>query len=87
MTAPTLDRPILSDALLTTFNQRAAGYDQANTFFHEDFEDLRAADYLRYCIPTEFGGHGASLADYIQVLRKLAYHAPATALATNMHQY
>ena len=87
MTAPTLERPILSDALLTRFHDRAAGYDQRNTFFSEDFEDLRSAGYLKLCIPSEFGGHGANLTDYTAILRKLAYNAPATALATNMHQY
>ena len=87
MTAPTLDRPILSDELLARFHERAPGYDKNNTFFTEDFEDLRSAGYLKYCIPTEFGGSGASLVDYTALLRKLAYNAPATALATNMHQY
>ena len=87
MTSPTLERTALSDELLGTFHERAPGYDKRNTFFTEDFEDLRRAGYLKYCIPTEFGGAGASLVDYIEVIRKLAYNAPATALATNMHQY
>jgi alkylation response protein AidB-like acyl-CoA dehydrogenase len=85
-TAPS-PQPILSDELLATFAARASGYDQQNTFFKEDFEDLGEAGYLKFLIPTEFGGHGASMLDYTALLRRLAYHAPATALATNMHQY
>ncbi len=87
MTAPTIDAPVLSDQLLSTFRDRAPGYDARNEFFSQDFEDLRQGGYLKYVIPTEFGGQGASLSDYCRVVQKLAYHAPATALATNMHQY
>ena len=87
MSTESLERPIISDEMLASFAHRAPGYDQRNTFFTEDFEDLRTAGYLKYCIPTDFGGAGASLVDYTAVIRKLAYNAPATALATNMHQY
>jgi alkylation response protein AidB-like acyl-CoA dehydrogenase len=85
-TAPA-PQPILSDELLNTFAGRASGYDTNNTFFTQDFEDLRSAGYLKFVIPTEFGGAGATLSDYCALIRRLAYHAPATALATNMHQY
>jgi alkylation response protein AidB-like acyl-CoA dehydrogenase len=87
MTAPALDKPVLSDALLDHVHSRAAGYDAANKFFSEDFEELRQAGYLKLVIPTDLGGSGASLVDYCRVVQQLAYHAPATALATNMHQY
>ncbi|MEO9256556.1 MAG: acyl-CoA dehydrogenase family protein [Tepidiformaceae bacterium] len=83
----TAARPMLSDEMLKAFASRASGYDQANSFFTQDFEDLRAAGYLKMLLPQEFGGQGATLVDYTAVLRRLAYHAPATALATNMHQY
>jgi alkylation response protein AidB-like acyl-CoA dehydrogenase len=87
MTIAQIERPILSDDLLARFHGRASTYDRENTFFHEDFRELQAAGYLKYNIPTEFGGRGATLSDYVQVIRRLAYNAPATALATNMHQY
>ena len=55
MTSPTLERTVVSDDMLKTFHERAPGYDKNNSFFTEDFEDLRSAGYLKYCIPTEAG--------------------------------
>ena len=46
---------ILSDKLLHQFAERAAGYDRANRFFHEDFEDLKRAGYLTMPVPKELG--------------------------------
>jgi alkylation response protein AidB-like acyl-CoA dehydrogenase len=80
-------RPILTDELIDRCGQRAAGYDRDNRFFAEDFEELRAAGYLLAAVPEEFGGRGLSLAEVCQEQRRLAYRAPATALATNMHVY
>ena len=45
------------------------------------------AGYLDMPMPTEFGGLGMSLAEVCQEQRRLAYRAPATALAINMHLY
>ena len=78
---------VLSEEMLERFGQRAAVYDRENRFFADDFEELRQAGYLRMPIPTEFGGLGMSLAQVCQEQRRLAYRAPATALATNMHLY
>jgi alkylation response protein AidB-like acyl-CoA dehydrogenase len=78
---------ILSDALLEGCRQRAAGYDRDNKFCKEDFDELRAAGYLKMAIPKEFGGLGYSLHQAHQETRRLAKHAPATALCVNMHHY
>jgi|TARA_R110002072_G_scaffold49863_29_gene135080 alkylation response protein AidB-like acyl-CoA dehydrogenase len=78
---------VLSDDLLQRCAARAAGYDRDNKFFTEDFEELKAAGYLSGPVPTEFGGGGLSLAESCAEQRRLAYHAPATALAINMHIY
>jgi len=78
---------VLSDELLQTFGERAPTYDRENRFFAEDFDDLRLAGYLDLAVPTELGGRGMSLAQVCQEQRRLAYRAPATALATNMHLY
>jgi len=78
---------ILSDALLDTFRQRAAGYDRDNRFCQEDFDDLKAAGYLKLSLPKEFGGAGYTLNQYTREARRLASYAPATALCTNMHHY
>jgi alkylation response protein AidB-like acyl-CoA dehydrogenase len=78
---------ILSESLIDRCGQRAATYDRENRFFADDFEELRQAGYLQLAVPREFGGHGLSLAEVCQEQRRLAYRAPATALATNMHIY
>src|SRR5215208_5628344 len=85
MTAVALRGPILTDDLIDRCGQRAAGYDRFNRFFEEDFQELRAAGYLLAAVPEEFGGRGMSLVEVCQEQRRLAYRAPATALATNMH--
>lgn len=87
----TIERPtaetVLTSAMLERFHQRAPEYDRENRFFFEDFEELRNSGYLSVAIPEEFGGLGLTAADVGKLERKLAYYAPATALATNMHLY
>ena len=78
---------ILSDTLLEGCRQRAAGYDRDNKFCQEDFDELKAAGYLKLSLPKEFGGHGYTLNQYTREARRLAMYAPATALCTNMHHY
>jgi len=77
----------LTDQILTKCRQRASEYDRDNRFFQEDFDDLKAAGYLRMAIPRDFGGPGLNLAEVGRETRKLAMYAPATALALNMHHY
>lgn len=78
---------VLTDALLTRCRERVAIYDRENRFFTEDFEELRDAGYLSLPLPREFGGPGLTLAEVAREQRRLAYHAPATALGVNMHLY
>jgi alkylation response protein AidB-like acyl-CoA dehydrogenase len=80
-------QPVLSEELYQRCAGRAAVYDRENRFFSEDFDELRAAGYLRLPIPKDFGGWGMSLPDVCRQQRRLAYHAPATALGLNMHLY
>jgi alkylation response protein AidB-like acyl-CoA dehydrogenase len=82
-----LRNEFLPDDILSRCGRRAAGYDRENAFFADDFEELRDAGFLKINIPTEFGGQGMSLSEMGHQLRRLAYHAPATALAINMHLY
>jgi alkylation response protein AidB-like acyl-CoA dehydrogenase len=79
--------PVLSEEMLARFASRAAAYDRENRFFQEDFDELRAAKYLLLPAPSQFGGAGMSLAAVCREQRRLAYYAPATALAVNMHLY
>jgi len=80
-------KSVLTEEMLARFASRAASYDRENRFFAEDFEELGAAKYLLLPLPSEFGGAGMTLAEVCQEQRRLAYHAPATALAVNMHLY
>ena len=80
-------KAIVSEEMLARFAARAETYDRENRFFQEDFEELRAAAYLRLPIPAELGGPGLSLAQMCRQQRRLAYYAPATALGINMHIY
>ena len=80
-------QPVLSEQVLAHCAERAATYDRENRFFGEDFEELRAARYLLLAVPKDLGGFGMSLAQVSQEQRRLAYHAPATALGVNMHLY
>lgn len=76
----------LSDALLETIRSRAAENDANNSFFTQDFEDLKKAGYFHAFVPKEFGGAGLTLEHMTQEQMRLAGAAPATALAVNMHQ-
>ena len=77
----------LTDQMLAGFASRARRYDEQNTFFAEDFQELRESGYLRIAVPEELGGFGLKLADVVREQRRLAYHAAPTALAVNMHLY
>jgi len=85
MTATTSS--ILTQDLLERCRNRAPRYDLENRFFQEDFDELRAAGYLKIALPKEFGGLGLTLPQVARETRLLAQYAPATALALNMHNY
>jgi alkylation response protein AidB-like acyl-CoA dehydrogenase len=78
---------LLTDQLLAGCEARGRRYDEQNTFFADDFRDLREAGYLRLAVPQELGGFGLTLAEVVREQRRLAYHAAPTALAINMHLY
>src|SRR5215472_14608150 len=78
---------VLTDDMLQAFAERCGRYDRENRFFQEDFDDLQRAGYLTMAVPKELGGRGMNLAQVVREQRRLAYHAPATALGINMHVY
>lgn len=86
-TVPSIVETVLSNERLERFAKRAPQYDRDNTFFSEDFDELRDTGYLRLAVPTALGGAGLSLAELVQQQRRLAYYAAPTALAINMHLY
>ena len=85
--APSSVDTLLTDEMLARFDERAPIYDRENRFFDEDFAELRASGYLSCALPVEYGGSGLGLLGYTKLARRLAYVAPATALAVNMHVY
>jgi alkylation response protein AidB-like acyl-CoA dehydrogenase len=87
MTTLATEPSVLTEDMLERFGSRASTYDRENRFFSEDFEELRQAGYLLMPIPTDLGGLGMDLRQVGREQRRLAYRAPATALAVNMHLY
>lgn len=80
-------KTLLTDELLGAFGERAASYDRENRFFYEDLEDLKRLGYLVLAVPRELGGKGFILPEVVSEQARLAYRAPSTALAINMHLY
>lgn len=78
---------LLTDDMLARFDERAPVYDRENRFFDEDFAELVESGFLKCALPTEMGGADARLDEYSQLMRRLGYYAPPTALAVNMHCY
>lgn len=77
----------LRDELIDACGQRAAGYDRENRFFIDDWEAIKGTGFLKINTPKDLGGYGMTPLDVSHELRRLAYRAPATALAVNMHLY
>ncbi|WP_216215388.1 acyl-CoA dehydrogenase family protein [Amycolatopsis aidingensis] len=71
--------------LADRFAERAAEHDRDNSFPHENYEDMRAAGFLRISLPEELGGLGGGMADILPAIERLAMGDGATALAVNMH--
>jgi alkylation response protein AidB-like acyl-CoA dehydrogenase len=78
---------LLNEDMLARFDERAMVYDRENRFFDEDWQELINAGYLLGPVPSEFGGSGLRLDEYVRCQQRIGYVAPATALATNMHCY
>jgi alkylation response protein AidB-like acyl-CoA dehydrogenase len=67
------------------FTERAVRYDRDAVFPWENFADLEDAGLLALCVPREYGGVGASYADYARVSAEIGRYCGATALTFNMH--
>ena len=68
--------------LAAEFATRAREYDEAADFPAQDFEQLRAAGFLKLAVPTELGGHGmwqgGRYLPYYMILTELAAGAAST---------
>jgi alkylation response protein AidB-like acyl-CoA dehydrogenase len=69
------------------FASRAAAHDADDTFVAGNYEELRERKVFSAGVPAELGGGGASHAELCAMLRELARHCGATALALSMHTH
>jgi alkylation response protein AidB-like acyl-CoA dehydrogenase len=67
------------------FAARAAQWDKEASFPFANYGDLRAAGFLKLCVPTSHGGLGADYATYMMVAAEIGRFCGATALTWNMH--
>jgi len=82
-------RPLteISDELGRRFGERAARYDDTDTFCEDNYVDLKEAGLIEAGVPTELGGGGASIDELARMLRTLGRHCGSTALAFSMHTH
>lgn len=67
------------------FTTRVTPHDRGNTFPFENVAAMRASGYTSMIIPTECGGGGADLLDFVLAQERLAQGDGPTAVAINMH--
>jgi alkylation response protein AidB-like acyl-CoA dehydrogenase len=75
----------LAATLADEFAQRAAQYDEEQTFPYENYARLRESGYTILTIPEELGGLGATMLQRLKAQERLAQGCGATSLAINMH--
>ncbi|PAF21365.1 acyl-CoA dehydrogenase [Terribacillus saccharophilus] len=63
------------------FKQRAAHIDSSGEFPYENFQTLKESDFLSLTVPTEYGGTGLNLVEYLHVQEILAQGDAPTALS------
>lgn len=67
------------------FEERAVQVDRDAAFPWGNFNDLRERGFLALCVPKQYGGMGASYADYMRVSEEIGRHCGSTGLTFNMH--
>ena len=85
-------RDLLSDGLLarlggTSLAGRTVAGDDTAAILGRDIGKLGTVGYLKVALPPEFGGLGCTLRQAACGQRRLARHAPLTALAVSAHLY
>jgi alkylation response protein AidB-like acyl-CoA dehydrogenase len=79
------DYVALARALAPAFAERAAGYDRAEEFPHENWQELIRTGYTKMTVPAAYGGGGADLRTLCHAQQILAGACGSTAFAINMH--
>ncbi len=74
------------DELGPAFRERAPRYDREASFPFENFADLYAAGFYGLCIPTRYGGLGASFNDYMQISTAIGAYCPKKHLLWKKHR-
>jgi alkylation response protein AidB-like acyl-CoA dehydrogenase len=67
------------------FKTRVTQHDRENSFPFENVEAMKASGYTSMTVPTELGGGGATLLDFVLAQERLARSDGPTAVAINMH--
>jgi alkylation response protein AidB-like acyl-CoA dehydrogenase len=67
------------------FKTRVSRHDRENSFPFENIEALKTSGYLNMTLPTEVGGGGANLQDFVLAQERLAQGDGPTSVAINMH--
>lgn len=67
------------------FAERAATHDRDNSFPFDNYAEMRDSGFLRLTLPEELGGTGATLAELLPAVERLAAGDASTALAVIMH--
>jgi alkylation response protein AidB-like acyl-CoA dehydrogenase len=84
-TTATTDHPTPAPAAVLAAH--AADHDVEGTWVAEGYQHLVDEGLLALAVPVELGGRGATVRQTALVLRELARHCGATALAMSMHQH
>jgi len=69
------------------FATRAATHDEEDSFVAENYATLKSRGAFAAGIPGELGGGNASHTELCAMIRELAHHCSATALAFSMHTH
>lgn len=77
----------LAAAHAEDFKTRVAQHDRENSFPFENVAAMKTSGYTNLTIPTELGGGGANLPDFILAQEQLARGDGPTAVSINMHLF
>lgn len=84
---PGADLVATAETLGQQFAERAAENDEQDRFVAENYAALKDHGLVTAAVPRELGGGGASIPELAEMLRVLAHHCSATALAFAMHTH
>lgn len=69
------------EEFIPVFQKREPQLDKQGSFPFENIEDLKKIDYTKLTLPTEFGGQGLGLYEYILAQERIAEGCGSTALS------